>query len=74
MTDILDGVADLFKAIGDGIKPFIDFIISLPNLVYNLLECIPEPLKGILNFFLTIFLFIIVISAIAKLIATIKGG
>ena len=72
--DTLEAVAKLFELIGDGCKTFIDFIIQLPSLFYNLLNCIPNPLHSILLFFLSLFLFLIVINAIAKLIATITGG
>lgn len=72
--DALSAVAKLFELIGDGFKLFVDFITQLPSLFYNLLSCIPNPLNGILNFFLSIFLFLIAIYAIAKLISTVRGG
>lgn len=71
---VIDYVDELFNIIKNGFRNFVDFILELPALFYDLVEVIPRPFYGILQYFLSLFLFIITIYAIARLLATIKGG
>lgn len=71
---VTDYIEQLFNIIKNGFANFVDFIIELPGLFYDLLNVIPRPFYSILHYFLSLFLFLIVIYAIAKLIATVKGG
>ena len=72
--DVVEAVGILLESITSGLKNFVDFVIQLPKFFYNILNCIPNPLSGILNFFLTIFLFLVITYAIARLWSIVKGG
>lgn len=71
---VVDYAEELFKIIKNGFLNFVDFIKELPGLFYDLIDVIPRPFYSILHYFLSLFIFLIVIYAIAKLIATVKGG
>ncbi|MBQ9072127.1 MAG: hypothetical protein IJY25_03110 [Bacilli bacterium] len=69
---VTDYVDELFNIIKNGFSNFVDFIIELPGLFYDLIEVIPRPFYSILYYFLSLFIFLIVIYAIYKLISTVK--
>jgi len=71
---VVDYTEELFKIIKNGFLNFVDFIKELPGLFYDLIDVIPRPFYSILYYFLSLFIFLIVIYAIAKLISIVKGG
>ena len=71
---VTDYVDEIFKIIKNGFSNFVDLILELPGLFYDLVYCIPRPFYSILLYFISLFIFLITIYAIAKLISTITGG
>ena len=71
---VVDYVEELLIIIKNGFTNFIDFIKELPGLCYDLVDIIPKPFSSILIYFLSLFLFLITIQAIAKLWSIVKGG
>lgn len=65
--DFAEQIGDFIGTIGNGIKSFVDFIINLPTLIYNLLELIPDPLYAILNAFIG-YLILIIFLKVVRLI------
>lgn len=67
--DFLGDIKGLLKILTGGIKSFVDFIIGIPNLIYNLLDLIPSPL----NIIVLAFIGIIIIVLIFKVVRLIVG-
>ena len=74
MIEFLDYLGDLFKLIGKGIENFVRFILDLPNIIYALLDVIPEPFNTVLLYFISIIIFLIVAFAISRIVSLVKGG
>ena len=72
--DFLDYCVDLFTLIGKGIENFVNFILNLPDLIYALLDTIPQPFNSILIYFISIIIFLIVAFAISRIVSMIRGG
>ena len=72
--NFLDYCSDLFGLIGKGIENFVDFILNLPDLIYALLDTIPQPFYSVLLYFISIILFLIVAYAIARIVSIVRGG
>lgn len=72
--NFLDYCTELFNLIGKGIKNFVDFILKLPDLIYSLLNTIPQPFYSILIYFISIIIFLIVAYAIARIVSIVRGG
>lgn len=71
LTDIADVVSKIFNScskifsiIINGIGTFVDFIISFPSLIYDLVDFIPEPLFYVLSCFLGLILLIIIFKIV----------
>lgn len=61
-------IGDFLVTVGNGVTSFIDFIVNLPTLIYNLLELIPEPVFGIINAFIGFLIFIIFIKVVRLIV------
>lgn len=72
MIDILDGALKLIKFVANGIINFVDFIISLPSFIYELLEVLPSPLYDIVLTFISLIIFIMVLAALGKVVSSVK--
>ncbi len=72
--DFLDYCEELFSLIGKGIGNFVNFILNLPDLIYALLNTIPQPFYSILIFFISIIIFLIVAYSLARIVSIVRGG
>lgn len=70
--DILSKVTELIKFIFNGIENFVDFLLGLPDFIYNLIEVIPRPLYDILLSFISLVIFIIILIALGKVVSSVK--
>lgn len=68
MSSLLSNIGDLITLLGKGIVSFVDFIINLPTLFYNLIILIPEPLYSVLISFISLILFVIVLKVVAHFV------
>ena len=66
--DFTQQIMDFINTVGSGVKSFVDFIVNLPTLIYNLLDLIPEPLYAIINAFMGFLIFILFIKVVRLLV------
>lgn len=66
--DFTEQISDFLITIGNGISSFVDFIISLPTLIYNLLDLIPDPLYAVINAFIGFLIFIIFLKVVRLIV------
>lgn len=66
--DFTEQIGDFLSTIGNGISSFVDFIISLPTLIYNLLDLIPDPLYAVINAFIGFLIFIIFLKVVRLIV------
>lgn len=64
MSSLFNGLGDLIVMLGKGLSSFVNFITSLPNLFYQLIDIIPSPLHSFILVFISIILFIIVLKVV----------
>lgn len=72
--DVLSSVSDLISFILKSVASFVEFVLCLPNFIYDLVSFIPEPLKSITGQFIVFIILIVVIMATAKIVSSVKGG
>lgn len=70
--DIISSIYGLIKFILTGISNFVDFFLSLPTFIYNLIEVLPEPIRSLVLSFIGIIIFIIIIYTTGRLISSVK--
>ena len=63
-----DLIVDFTNSLGNWVKNFIDFIMNLPTLIYNILDLIPEPLYAIINAFIGFLIFIIFLKVVRLIV------
>lgn len=68
MGDLLGGIIDFVAFLGQGMANFIDFILNLPTLFYNLIDVIPLPLQSIILTFIGFVMFIIVMKVVSHFV------
>jgi len=66
--DFAEQIGDFLGTVGNGIKSFVDFVISLPTLIYNILDLIPDPLYAIINAFIGFLIFIIFLKVVRLIV------
>ena len=69
--EFLDYCSELFDLIGKGIENFVNFIL---NLIYALLDTIPQPFYSVLIYFISIIIFLIVAYAVSRIVSIVRGG
>ncbi len=72
--EFLDYCSELFDLIGKGIENFVNFILNLPDLIYALLDTIPQPFYSVLIYFISIIIFLIVAYAVSRIVSIVRGG
>lgn len=72
--DIFNDIVGLLKFIALHVVEFVEFVLSLPSFILDLVNFIPEPLKSISESFVIFIILIIVITTSAKIISSVKGG
>lgn len=65
MVDFITAIADIISFVANGISNFVDFIISIPNLIYNLLSLLPNPLATVVYAFIGYLITVIFIKVVS---------
>ena len=68
IVDLLSGIVDFIKFLGNGLANFIDFILNLPSIFYRLVDFTPMPIQGIILAFLGFIVFIIIMKVVAHFV------
>ena len=68
MGNLLGGIVDFIEFLGQGMSNFIDFVLNLPTLFYNLINIVPLPLQSVILAFIGIVLFIIVMKVVSHFV------
>lgn len=66
--DFTEQIGKLLITIGNGVESFVDFLINLPTLFYNLIDLIPEPLYVIINSFIGFLIFVIFLKVVRLIV------
>lgn len=68
MSSFLNSMGDFISTVGNGVKSFVDFIIRLPELVYDILDLIPNPLYVIINAIIGFLIFVLFIKVVRLIV------
>ena len=68
MGNLLGGIVYFVEFLGQGMSNFIDFVMNLPTLFYNLINIVPLPLQSVILSFIGIVLFIIVMKVVSHFV------
>lgn len=68
MSSFLNNIGDFVSMVGNGVNNFVDFIIKLPELMYDLIDIIPNPLYSIVISFVGFLIFVIFIKVVRMLV------
>lgn len=66
--DFTGQISKLIDFLSSGIKSFIDFIIGIPSLIYNLLDLIPSPFDVILITFMGILITVLIFKVVRLIV------
>ena len=68
MSSFLNDIGGFISMVGSGVKNFVDFIIRIPEIIYDLIDILPHPLYSIVTALVGFLIFILLIKVVRLLV------